>query len=249
MAKILSHVWSEVRGSVAGITYFPNQYHQIVARARTAPVNPNTYRQQQIRGAFDTAEEEWEGLSDLLRQLWAQYAFTCTFPGPLGDYKISGRLMYIRNRSTALYLDVRGKMANPIQTVNPLQAGFNALSHLDVTPLAAPGIGFEIHGTNPNAREQSIYSFRSVAFNPDRLRFKGPFLTETLDSAQAAAAAAYQFNFTGLVDGQVYFVVFRSITDSLVPFGHRLSFKHVVRAVATETLIASKPVKSPPKNN
>lgn len=236
MARILSHVWANILGSVGGITYFNNQYHQIVARQRTVPTNPQTVAQQLIRGCFDDAVELWDSLTPSIRTGWEEYAAGCVFPGPLGDYSITGRLMFIRNYTVAHYLDRRGKLNGNVLTNFPRWPGFNTLGPIECGPLVAVGTGFSINGLNNNPDQNTLYAFRSRAFQPSRNRFKGPWLTASLDSSTALPAGAWDIQFPNLVEDDVYFVILRVISEDLEGvFGHRLSFDHVMRCVAQVT--------------
>lgn len=237
MARILSHVWSVARGSVGGITYFPNQFHQIVARHRTTPTNPNTTQQQNIRMGFDTAQEQWELLTEAARSVWNWYAQNTSFLGPLGSYTISGRTMFIRSYATALYLDIRGHMTvTPPLDIPPTSLGLPTFGPCQCRPLVAPGIGFEVVGQQPNAEDTTLYAFLAGPFEPTRLRYKGPFITASLSSDNAAQGVAYNIPFTGLVDEKVYFVKLRAIVDNAAA-AHKLSTSQIIRCVASETAV------------
>lgn len=231
--RMLSHVASIARGSVGGLTYTANQFHQIVCRARTSPVNPNTTRQSQIRAAFANAGALWGLLSDADRTLWNEYAATLSYPGPLGSYTIPGRQVALGNVATAFYLDLRGTEVGSPDASPPATPGFLSCGNLIVAPPGAGLTGFTIAVLNDNAEDVSFYGFRTYAFGPARIRCKGPFLSESLVNADSVASAGSGLLvFTGLVEDMVYFVKLRCITED-PPY--KLSRDYFIRAVAVAT--------------
>jgi hypothetical protein len=228
MARALSHIHSVIRGSVGGLTYFPNQFHQICMRHRTTPVNPMTPRQVEMRGALSDANALWLLLSAADRELWNQYAQTLYYIGPLGNYQIPGRQVFISNCGLAKYLDGRGVDVGTFGTDPPIIPGF--LDLLSVEPVApASGIGFSITFSNPNHESIAVYSMRSIPFNPTRYRFKGPFLTETLDSVNLPSATSGIIEYTDLNENSIYFTFIRAISDE-PPY--RICAERVIRAIA-----------------
>lgn len=232
--KALSHLFSTIRGSVGGITYLSNQYHQIVARQRTSPVNPMTNRQSQIRGAFSDASVLFESLSAADKQGWSDYAATLEYQGPLGPYTVPGRQVCISNVATALYLDDRGLYPGTPDATPPLAPGFLSLADLDVQPLTLAGIGFEVVARNNNPEQVIGFGLRSFAFPSTRNRFKGPWLTETAHAIVIAPDDSGQLPFDGLNLDSVYFANIRFISDE-PPL--RISQLYIIRAIATETTI------------
>lgn len=102
--RMLSHIASNMLGSVGGITYMNNPFHQIVGRQRTVPVQPNTNNQVFAKSAFSDAVQAWEQTSISNRQGWDDYAATVTYTGPLGDYHPSGRMLAIAQYQVIGYL-------------------------------------------------------------------------------------------------------------------------------------------------
>ncbi len=229
MARILSAVWSVIRGSIGGTTYSANQYHQIIARARTAPVNPNTTFQTAIRSAFSGAVSLWNGLSDADQDLWDDYADTLVFEGPLGSYSVPGREVFIGNISTALYLQARTGTPAVVATTPPSTPGFLSLASVGVATPILPGtvIAYSVE----NQSGETILSFgqRSFKFGTARKRFKGPHLSTTLQVDSIADSTTVLTTFDGLVDGGIYFTNPRGIS-ALAPF--RMSAPFFLRHVA-----------------
>lgn len=232
MARVLSQVIDIARGSVGGLTWTANQWHQLIMRAKTAPVNPNTTRQSEIRSAFSGAEGVWEQMSDAQRQGWVDYAATCKKSGPLGDYYLTGRLMFLRNLTIAGYLDNRGIAIADFNPTPPLIPGWYDMLNVATGPPVAIGTGFNLSIQNPGAETVMCYAFISIGFNPSRYRFKGPFKSESLIGSTALAGAGFAHDFLGLQDGLAYFYFVRAITD-VAP--HRTSVRFIGRAIAEVT--------------
>lgn len=228
--RLLSHSWSIARGSVGGITYTANQFHQIIARARTAPVNPKTTRQTEIRSSFSGAAERWKNLTETERQGWRDYASTLVFEGPLGQYSVPGRQVFIGTIGTALYLQMRTAVPAIVDSIAPVIPGF--LDIAGVTPLAFsdPGqTGIALSFVQNGAENIVGYSQRSVGWNQTRNRFKGPFLSETLTVASVIAPGSGSIEFSGLAVDLAYFMNPRFITEQ-GPF--RMSTIFNLRSIA-----------------
>jgi hypothetical protein len=230
MARALSILHSTIRGSIGGTTYTSNQWHQIVIRQRTAPVQPDTNYQEEIRAAFAGADSAWRiGVTDSVRQAWKCYADTCWYSGPLGPYQIPGRQMFMSNISAGKYLHMR-KTAYPEPTfAAPIIPGFLALDQLQVLPPHAAATGFSISLRNISGETVLAWIQRSCAFNTTRQRYKGPFLPTTLDIDEIANNATGEVYFEGLTAGMIYFVQLRLISSS-PPI--RLSQMYTLRAEA-----------------
>lgn len=234
MAKILSQVDTIRRGSVGGITYTANQWAQIIARARTAPVNPSTPFQTTIRSALSNVSAQWEIMTQDERDAWSAYAQTVIFTGPLGQYQITGRLMFIRCLALPLYCNSRGLIVLALDDEPPVVPGaFNA-GPLNPVPPAGPavtGIGLSIG--NQTGEDGVAFVERSVAFAQTRERYKGPFLSTLAVAEDITAGVSTVISFTGLTVDMVYFTYTRMFTK-VAPF--RLSSSYVTRHIA-ETVV------------
>lgn len=230
MARIVSPVWSSIRGSIAGTTYLSNQYHPIVGRQRVSPVNPNTSQQGIIRSAFSAATTLWEGLTAAQRIAWDDYAQTCVFSGPQGTYTISGRLMFIRSLATAGYLVTVGVLTGPVNTDAPVIPGFLDVGTIHTASfLTAMETGIAIGVEYTGSEDITIYGYRSIAFNQTRGRFKGPFVSTSIASLDLTGAASGEITYIGLGEGLAYFTKWRGITTD---GPYRLSSKTLLRGVA-----------------
>jgi len=230
MAKLLSQVATTLRGSVGGITYTANQWHAILMRARVSPVNPNTTHQSEIRSAFAGAQGAWLALSDTERELWDDYALTCVYPGPLGNYTIPGRLMFAACYGWAKYLETRGIASIVVGDLPPSIPGWLPVDAVTPSHPATPGTGVAVSVTITGTESVTVIAEVSWAFNPTRYRFKGPFKSSTLQGIEAVAPGqSVLLEFLGLAEDLVYFIRVRCIT-SAEP--HRISAEYIVRCVA-----------------
>jgi len=238
MARILSHVWSNIRGSVGGITYFPNQFHQIVARQRTTPVNPSTHNQDRIRACMSIAQNVWESLAQQTRDVWTWYAENTPISGPLGNYTLTGRTMFIRCYTTALYLDNRGALTNsPPQTTGPAILGVPSFGAPTFAAPSIPGTGFNVVCDNEYFFNSTLYLQVAGPFESSRLRFKGPFSSAIIHSVNAAPAAQFDLDVLNLVDDKIYFVKMNTICDAAAASPCTLGFPLIYRVLTETTAI------------
>lgn len=231
--KFLSQTMTQGRGSIGGVTFMANQWHQLVARARTSPVNPNTLYQTMIRSCFSGAEGLWEQETPASISAWEDYAATCKKGGPLGDYYLTGRLLYLRNITIALYLDSRGLAITDILTTPPVIPGWLDMQQVTVGPPIAPGTGFSVTIQNPAPETAFVYVFRSGPFNPTRTRYKGPWRSDLLIGTSVLSGAGVSHDFLGLELGLRYFFFLRAISDATP---HRTSVRYIGSAIAQTTV-------------
>lgn len=233
MAKIVSPVWSTIRGSIAGTTYFPNQYGQIIARQRTTPVNPGTLRQTQMRGAFGVAAVQWRSLTQVQRDAWNDYAATCAFGYPQGYYYIPGREMFVRNIGTTIYLRTRGEYTAAIDPTAPTW-NFPSFGLLDTVDPSASQTGFTVQAqVGGPFLDGLMYGWVSRAVNPTVNFWKGPFLTETLVSnSHTFPGNLATLEFNGLSEGYKYFFKCGFITEDGDPSICQLALPFIGSATA-----------------
>lgn len=231
MARIISPVWSQIRGSIAGTTYLSNQFHQIVARHRTNPVQPNTNYQAAVRTALNAASTLWKSITDEQRADWDAYSATCFWPGPLGTYTIPGRQMFIATHSMRLYLISRGVIFIGSSLLAPTIAGFLGIDSVQAsTPPSLPGTGIKITAGNPNITTIVVWANRSIAYHPSRLRFKGPWDVRWLGKIDVTTLSTGVIDFLGLSLGSRYFAIVRAISKT-GPF--KITASTIVNALAT----------------
>lgn len=235
VARLLSIIASVIRGSVGGLTYSSNQFHQIIVRARTAPVNPNTSNQTTIRSAFNVASQAWKVMATPIRLAWEEYAESLTYEGPLGPYTMPGRQVCIGNLSMAGYIATRGLYALVPSAAAPITPGFLDVGNITVGPAGAGETGFLISVENPNLFDVVIFAQRSVNFGTSRYRFKGPYLSDTDIALKAASETTFPIPFYDLIKDAIYFVRLRAITEE---GPYRISTEYFLRCISVETPIA-----------
>lgn len=232
MAKVLSHLHSIMRGSVAGVTYTANQFAQIVMRQKTVPVNPGTEGQSMIRSAFASSAEIWKSMTQAFRDSWDDYAQTLTFQGPLGSYKVPGRQIAMSNIALAIFMEEQaiGSVASGDQP--PVLAGF-----LDIGPVvvaqpvtaSSTGIGYSV--TNNSGEAITVFAQRSIGFDPSRGRYKGPWLFQHNSGVDIALETSGIGEFIGLETGAAYFMRIIAISQAQ-PL--RISAEYFLRMIAVD---------------
>ena len=232
MARLLSPVASIMRGSVAGLTFTANTFHQIVVRQRTSPVQPGTNPQSRIRSAFTAASVLWKDATPTVRAAWDDYAKTLFYPGPLGPYQVPGRSVFISNLSLCYYLYLAGLMVTPPSTEPPTIAGFLSTNFYGYVPPTTPGTGYELNVNNPNDEPVLAICERSWAYELTRQFFKGPFVASTIVAPEVEPSTTETIPFLSLTANRVYFNKCR-LLSSTAPF--RVSPLFYIRAIASTT--------------
>jgi len=233
MARALSHLHSLIRGSVGGLTYFSNQFHQICMRQRTAPVQPNTPWQSGIRTAFNVAEAAWEALTSQQRDDWNDYAATCVYPGPAGPYSVPGRQLMVGTLALAYYnLGIKPGEFYALTTAPVIAGWYNpgAVIAVDYTGTTQ---GIAVQVVIPAPSGAAIFIDVSIAFNHTRNRYKGPWIS----SAKHIAFLLLGLNTINIdrpegTAGKIIFSRTRLITAQTIEpnaIPHRLAFPVILR--------------------
>jgi hypothetical protein len=96
MAKFVSQVYSEIRGSVNGVTYARNRYG-LYARSKASPVQPRSPAQTARRAQLTVLSQRWRTLSENNRAEWRALADELTRSDALGlTYRLSGLQAYLQ---------------------------------------------------------------------------------------------------------------------------------------------------------
>lgn len=229
MAKFLSHVYTIIRGSVGGITYTANQFGQLIARARTSPVNPQTNNQTLIRSAFTQGSGFWKQLTDAQRSGWNAYAQTLEYQSPLGPYNVPGRNVFIAMSAIVGYVNLREPGTLTVSLSPPSVGGFLDVGDIHVDDTSAGETGFAVSVSNFTGEDVVVYMERSIGFNASRVSPPSKFDSSTfvLDTVSASTSALIEFN--DLVEDAVYFVKLRAVSAQ---GAFRFSSESVLRAVA-----------------
>ena len=232
--RMLSIIASNMLGSVGGLTFLNNPFHQIVVRQRTVPTQPNTANQVFAKTAFSGAVQAWEQASDAVRAAWAAFAQTVTFQGPLGPYSPTGRMLavaqyqitgYLLNRSIAGFIG-----GNSMQA--PVDPGMLIVTNPNLIAPPAGLTGFVINTTNNNGEAVVAYAERSFKQSDARNFYKGPWVSSTLTGATIPDTDTDGIFFGGLEENGIYFVRLRFISVAL---GRRYSQEIILRAIAVAT--------------
>lgn len=217
MAKILSHVWSIARGSVGGITYMSGPHGQIIARQRTAPVDPSSLLQSQVRASWDNAVGVWLGLSAAEKTNWENYALTAIFMGATGNYTVTGRALFMAGRSVQEYIRLRGLAAPTMVTTGPATDGFLLPSGFDVTAPAGIGTGIGVHVTADPTDDTIAFINVSKAFNLTRNFWKGPYDPVLTAAVIIPAGTTVVTDFLPLPIGKRFHVRVKCVADDASP--------------------------------
>jgi len=232
MAKFLSQVYTSIRGKVGGIVYTKNSFAGLVARAFTSPTNPKTEGQELIRTSFAEASATWEALSQADRDLWEAYAATLDYQGPHGSYKLPGRQVFMGTYSLAKFIDNVGGSSISVGDDPPVIAGFENIGAVipgTYTTVSSTGVAVDIG--NPNAYDLVAIVQRSVAFNPTKNSYDGPYVFEYTECHDITASSTT----TVLIEtdvgtaGQAIFLKVRLITEAAP---HRITNDFNIRTIA-----------------
>ena len=221
-----------IRGSIGGNTFFANQFHQILIRQRTSPVNPSTTAQTQIRSAISGASGLYDNLTQAQKVAWDNYADTLAFPNPLGPITVPGRQVAVGNLGFREYCKTLGESFTGSVNTAPTVSGFLTISNITIVDLGAPGTGFGVSVYNPNPETIKVMYQLSPQFGSGRFRYKGPWVhsTTTFSDINTVSSGVEEFEVGS--DGDIYFVRLRAVSEEDEV---RLSAESIVRAVVRTT--------------
>jgi len=204
MAKIVSPVWSSIRGSIAGTTYLTTSSGAIIARQRVKPVNPGSLYQGYARSALASANAYWEAAEEAERQGWDQYAAMVGYT--------SGRRAFFAGSSLAGYLNTRFSAVIPQDPQPPVVGNIINISDIVVVQPTGPAEdGLTLNFTNWESEALKVLVQVSPAFNPTRNYWKGPWDASKAVVVDAASLSAGTHDFE-LIVGQKYFFKVRAVT-------------------------------------
>jgi hypothetical protein len=96
MAKFVSQIVSEIRGSINGVTFARNRYG-LYARSKASPVQPRTPAQTERRAQLTVLSQRWRTLEESLRAEWRALADELTRSDSLGlTYRLTGLQAYLQ---------------------------------------------------------------------------------------------------------------------------------------------------------
>jgi hypothetical protein len=192
--KAKSHIFSEMRGTVGGITYTANQHAAIVARQYVNPVHPNSVMQNYAKTAFAGAVQKWRLSSDAIRLGWKNW----TAAVGIG---LDARSAFISSGSFVNYLYQRNEFPTPFTGDVPTIDGvplllINAIVYEGT--IGQTGISFQL--TNLAAIAQDYAIWNGVQVSGSRNFYDAPWLPKSLQVGSLAGLATKTITIT-LPDG------------------------------------------------
>lgn len=181
--KFSSPVYSQVSGSVAGLTYSHNR-GGLYTRARATPTDPNSTAQQAARAAMTSAVQSWgDTLSAAQRTAWDTYALNVPVTDRLGaTIYLSGQQHFLRTNVARLRGGLALATAAPT-TYDTGQPNTGAFVQLD--GLGACDAGGAIYGAASD--DGDVLVQLGPPQGPAINFFKGPY--QFVGTAAVASAA------------------------------------------------------------
>ena len=227
MAKGLGLLFSQVRGSIGDLVFYPNQWQSNVIREKVAPANPATTDQTRWRTAFSNAVSLWQSLSVSDRQGWSDYSRSLRRwrrGSCLSHIGFSG---FMQSVPLAWYARSRGWLpSDPIGTP-PLQRGYLAQDPCEEKSFSSGFTGTRWYSIQPNSEDVLAIIWVSDEFSPSINRYKGPWNQSIRQLRKKDGIIV--LSKTGMTEGNVCF--FRLVLVSAQePF--RVSMRQFIRGVA-----------------
>jgi hypothetical protein len=130
MAKFVSQIVSEIRGSINGVTFARNRFG-LYARSKASPVQPRTPAQAQRRAQLTVLSQRWRTLDESNRAEWRALADELTRSDALGlTYRLTGLQAYLQVNLWRALLGLAPQDNPPPQLAAP-------------SPLTITGVSFE----------------------------------------------------------------------------------------------------------
>jgi hypothetical protein len=234
-AKIVSPVWSEARGSIAGTTYLTTPNGQIIARQRTRPTQPVSFYRTAIRNAMTEAVNVWTTLSASQQAAWQAWALA----HGSGTHPESGRQMMIGGRSFILYASNGGALVAPIDDFYYYQPEFTDSPAFTVEVAARhdPGVGFSLTVKNVGTMAMFAIVEFSQPFGVSRNYWKGPWIPTLNDGMQIANGVANSKDYSMGLAGDYIFIRVRAVSMDTTAHkhGHVVTSSHIVRTIVYTT--------------
>lgn len=164
----------QMTGSIAGTTFARNRYGNY-SRARTKPVNPNTVRQQAVRGFMATLTTRWaQTLTAAQRTAWNLYASSVAMTNRLGEsIHLTGFNHYIRSNVWRLDLGQTVVDAGPTTFELPTKDGSIVVTASEATQEIE--ITFDDGADWCSEDDAGIMILEGSPQNPQRNFFAGPY--------------------------------------------------------------------------
>jgi hypothetical protein len=214
LAKLISPVWSIIRGSIAGTTYLSGPGNTIVARQKTAPVNPQTTAQAFIRDAVKEAAALWkEVMSVDDRTKWDVYAATLSIQGPLGPYGITGQNAFVMSYVTSVWAQKYGFTPVP-SVLAPTVSGFLDTGGYSIVARVNAGTGVQLNAVNYAAEPVTIIVQLSGPWNSSKNFFNGPWDPSAIQGFDLAASTSASFDIDTVESARKYFFRIKALSQA-----------------------------------
>jgi hypothetical protein len=129
MAKFVSQIVSEIRGSINGVTFARNRFG-LYARSKASPVQPRTPAQSERRAQLTVLSQRWRTLNESLRAEWRALADELTQSDSLGlTYRLTGLQAYLQFNLWRALLGLAPQDNPPPQLAAP-----NPVSIVSISP-------------------------------------------------------------------------------------------------------------------
>jgi hypothetical protein len=129
MAKFVSQVYSEIRGSVNGVTYARNRFGLYV-RSKASPVQPRTPAQTARRAQLTVLSQRWRTLDETVRAEWRALADELTRSDTLGlTYRLTGLQAYLQFNLWRALLGLAPQDNPPAQLAAPNPVSIQNISY------------------------------------------------------------------------------------------------------------------------
>lgn len=202
-----SHLVTDMRGSVAGITYSKNRYG-LTGRGKVTPVNPSSGYQEFQRALLGQAVYGFKNLTEAQQIAWDNFAAGTPWKNKLGqDVFLTGQAMYIGQRTAGISALPSADPANYDDC--PCTPGLLPAPFVEYGCCANPTVGTIVTVTNMHDTENMDFVVRiSPAWNQSRTYYNGPYRTSmTIFLATVAAGASDDAEFCPLCLGRYFFEI------------------------------------------
>jgi len=213
MARMLSPIASVIRGAVGGLVFSADQFHSITLRTRVGPARNQTNYGNILKTSMQAAITGWRNLTAEQKAGWNNYADTVTFQGPLGSYKLTGRLMYIRTYVEIFYWNTAWGTTFPTAGFTLHADGLLNVGPIEDDVITSVGTGVAISVTNDTGYDATALLRVSGPWGATKMKPPGKFDTALNSVVACPDGATTLCEILDLEDDRIYFVNVRMIED------------------------------------
>lgn len=221
MAKLISPVFSQIKGSIGNTTFYDTPDNPICGRSRVSPFNPSSNHQLISRLSFATAVGTWPLLSSPQRATYHDLATSLKASFPSMIHTANGRSLFCRFFSVQELFFRQGLIVfNNAINIDQPYVSETPQTIAEITPLIAPGTGFIL----------TIYNFHTsqltaiIEFSPSQRLVINSFSegfnwnlsqSTTIEAAGGPGDPGVNvLHYTGLELGKAYFVRVRLLAHA-----------------------------------